>query len=176
MARERSLAELIYATFIDEVAFSIRDIKTFLKSGGSLSELEIQAILDKVYINFAYELEENDIPNLERWLVKGERKLESVEARLYSQSTFRDVIATNEPDDLINVEEGYIEIEGEMYPIISDIDYRSLGLSGRKRRKRLIVSFAELAEYVRGVPYVEGIEIVYNVSGTITGYRVWMEK
>lgn len=176
MARERSLAELIYAAFVDEVAFSIRDIKTFLKSGGNLSEIEIQAILDKVYINYAFELEDNDIPNIERWLIKAERKLEAVEAKLYSQTTFRQVIETNEPDDIINVEEGYIEIEGEFYPIISDIDYRALGLSGRKRRKRLIVSFSELAEYVRGVPYVEGIEIVYNVNGTITGYRVWMEK
>lgn len=176
MAREKSLAELVYATFIDEVAFSIRDIKNHLRSGGNISEIEIQAILDKVYINFAYELEDNEVPNLEKWILKGERKLEAVEAKLYSQSTFREVIQTNEPDDLINVEEGYIEIEGEMYGIISDIDYRALSISGRKKRKRLIVSFSELAEYVRGVPYVEGIEIVYNVNGTITGYRVWMEK
>lgn len=176
MARRSSVSKEIYATFIDEVAFSLRDIKQFLKNGGNLSEIEIQAIFDKVYLNFLLELEDNEVDNQEYWALKGEAKLEAIEAKLYSQPTFREVIQTNEPDDIINVEEGFIEIGGEEYAIISDMDYRTMNRTGRQKRKRLIVSFQELREYVDGIPYIEGIEIVYSVTGTISGYRVWMQK
>src|SRR5688572_24846069 len=170
MAKRRSVSDLIYATFLDEVAFSLREIKTYLKSGEDLSENEITAIFDKAYINLAQELEDNEVESIEYWLLKGERKLEAIEAKLYSQPTFREVIAANEPDDIINVEEGYIDIGGEQYAIITDMDYRLMAKSGRVQRKRLLVSFQELVEYVDGVPYVEGIEIVYNTAGIITGY------
>lgn len=176
VARGKNIASEIYATFKDGVAFSIRDMKQFLRKGGRLSLEEITAILDKLYINLAIEIEDNDLDE-DRAVVlldRAEQYLESATIKFVEIPLYADVISDEGEDIQINILEDTITIGGEDYEIISGESYFALKRAGIHRRGRTITSFSELVDYVNGVPYVYGIEIAYNVSGTITGYRVWV--
>lgn len=175
---QRTLVSEIYAAFRDDVAFSIRDMKQFLRKGGRLSLTEITAILDKLYINLARELEDNQIDEdrVIDALDRAELYLESAQIKFVEIPLYNDIIEENEEgeDVELNISEGSITIDGTEYGLVDPNDYFILKRIGIKRRGRTITSFSELVEYVNAIPTVYGIEIVYNVSGTITGYRVWV--
>jgi hypothetical protein len=176
VARGRNLSSEIYAAFKDDVAFSIRDMKQFLRKGGRLSLEEITAILDKLYINLAQEIEDNDLDE-DRAVVlldRAEQYLEAAQIKFVEIPLYADVISEEGEDVQIDISEESITIEGEEYAIVDGSSYFALKRAGIHRRGRTITSFSELVDYVNGVPYVYGIEIVYNVSGTIVGYRVWV--
>lgn len=174
MANEKSVKALIYATFKDDVAFSIRDMKQFIKNGGELDIAQITAILDKLYINLAIELEENEVNNPEKVLVSAEQYLEAAQVKFLEIPLYADVITDNTDIGEIDVIEGYINIDDKSYPILVDADVSTLKRAGISRRGRTITSFPELIEYVDAIPTVYAIQFVYNENGTIIGYRVWV--
>lgn len=176
VAKGRNISSEIYAAFKDDVAFSIRDMKQFLRNGGRLSLEEITAILDKLYINLAQEIEDNDLDEdrAVTLLDRAEQYLESAQIKFVEIPLYADVISEEDEDVSIDISEETISLNGEDYAIIDGNSYFALQRAGIHRRGRTITSFSELVDYVNGVPYVYGIEIVYNVSGTITGYRVWV--
>lgn len=166
----------MYATFKDDVAFSIRDMKQYLKKGGRLSETEITAILDKLYINFAQEIEDNSIEEDRAitLLDRAEQYLESATIKFIEIPLYADVISEEGEDVEIDISEERVTINGIDYDIVDGSSYFALKRAGIQRRGRTITSFAELVEYVEAIPAVYGIEFAYNVSGTITGYKVWV--
>ncbi len=174
MAKEKSLASLIYAAFKDDVAFSIRDMKQFIKKGGTLDLVQITAILDRLFINLALELDENGIDNPERILDRAESYLESAQTKFVEIPLFADVIEDSTDDGSIDIQEGFISLESGDYGIVREQDEAALRIAGIKRRGRTITSFSELVTYVSEIPTVYGIQFVYNSNGTIIGYRVWV--
>ncbi len=174
MAKGKSLKQLIYAAFKDDVAFSIRDMKKFLKDGGRLDTFQITTILDRLFINLAIELDENEIENPENILVRAEDYLEAAQGKFLEIPLFADVIEEPEEEPDINIREGFISIDGTEYGIVRSDDESVLSRAGIKRRGRTITSFSELEEYVSNVPTVYGIQFVYNAVGAIVGYRVWV--
>lgn len=171
--------------------------KSFVKgfySGYGLDIDEYDSNMEASLFDYEETMRSNDAPNIDLWRDRAQEHVDDLRKKLEKQfpgafrepefvedsSKFDDIDPTDDNDndqdrgDDSQVQTEYIELEGITYPILNSDDISYFKSLGYVRRKTEIPTEDELANYVRGVPYIVGIEPIYR-NGVFEGFVVWIE-
>jgi len=164
-----------FRAFKRDLRTVINDIKESFDSGFLLSPLDIQNLLDLVFVQYFRSIEDDDLPNPSKWINRGDREIQVAEAKILSRYGLPPAIPFVLPSS-----EDY---EYTVYNEIEDMELRfSIPIitgsnrfikAGVKARKRLIPP-SEIDKYLSEVPYPLGIEPVYE-DNVLKGFRVWVQ-
>lgn len=165
-----------FREFKRELTLTRKEVYASFASDFKLSPNDIQNYLDLVFIQYVRTINEEDLPNPQIWINRGDRLVGLMQAEILEKLSLPDASPFIEPMGGELTYEKEDEETGSItsfsIPIITGSD--RLGKAGIVQRKR-IVPPEEIEEYVANVPYPIGIEPVYE-EGKLKGYRLWVQK
>lgn len=165
-----------FREFKRELSITRKEVLASFASDFKLSPNDIQNYIDLVFIQYVRTINEEDLPNPQIWINRGDNVAAKMQSELLEKLNLPDATPFVEPRGGELVYETEDEETGAItsfsIPIITGST--RLGKAGIVLRKRLIPP-EEIEEYVSNVPYPIGIEPVYE-DGMLKGYRLWVQK
>lgn len=165
-----------FREFKRELTITRREVLASFASDFKLSPNDIQNYIDLVFVQYVRTIEEEDLPNPQIWVNRGDVLAAKFQSELLEKLNLPNATPFVEPmgGELVyeTEDEDTGNITSKSIPIITGT--ARLGKAGIVQRKR-IVPPEEIEEYVSNVPYPIGIEPVYE-DGILKGYRLWVQK
>ena len=165
-----------FREFKRELTITRKEVLASFASDFKLSPHDIQNYIDLVFIQYVRSINEEDLPNPQIWINRGDKVASEMQSQLLDKLGLPDASPFIEPQEGELTYETEDEETGNMTSLSIPIITGStrLGKAGIVQRKR-IVPPSEIEEYVSNVPYPIGIEPVYE-DGILKGYRLWVQK
>ena len=166
---------------------ALKSFEKGLKDGDLFTPEDFDGQMEQIVDNFLQDMEDNDAPNVDLWRERLQDRIDE-KRQIFEEKypgIFEDVEYVEDADDDSDIEDedvgipddaigGYIDINGMSYEVATDDDIRAYRAKGYVRRSVTLPSYDELVEYAKDIPYIMGIELIYN-GGYFEGFTVWIE-
>jgi hypothetical protein len=165
-----------FREFKRELSITRKEVLASFASDFKLSPHDIQQYIDLVFIQYVRTINEEDLPNPQIWINRGDAYTSKIQSELLETLGLPNASPFIEPQGGEFVYETEDEETGRITSLSIPIITGSarLAKAGIVIRKRIIPP-EELEEYVSNVPYPIGLEPVYE-DGILKGYRLWVQK
>lgn len=174
-----------FREFKRDLRRATNDILASVKGGSNFSSLDLQNIYDLVLIVYVRDIMDSDLPNPQTWIGRGEKATQEQELRVLEKLSLEPVnlfqeVQPIDPDTIDNIDEEGNEIdinitEGSIlgYTRINPGSIPRFSKLGLQRRNQVVLP-GDLVEYITHVPYIIGIEPVFE-DGKLKGFKLWVQ-
>lgn len=189
----QGLGKTLYREHNKRITEALKSFTRGLKDGQLFTPDDFDASMEQILANMEQDFEDNDAPNTELWRERLQDKIDEKRSEFEEKypGIFEDVEYVEDAEDDYGVEDseeddyedsnesefnrgGYLEIDGRTYEVADENDIRAYRARGYVRRSVTLPSYDELVEYAKDIPYIMGIELIYN-NGYFEGFTVWIE-
>jgi hypothetical protein len=186
----QGLGKTLYRGFTKTVKAIQKSYRNGFYDGYGLDASSYEAAMENALFIYNADMQANDAPNQDLWRERAQSLVESLRLdfeeefpSLFDQVQFVEEVSDFDDLEQLEEQEGslpdeyyseYITVGGIDYQVVHPDDKRYFVSMGYKRRSTISPSMADLETYVQGVPYIVGIEFVYN-HGEFEGFVVWIE-